>query len=114
MSSDKKSYFGDEVNDCMGVQTNNGINLMQSLWGCSKCLLFCQNLEKMKVHNEPCTSLQLTAGFPKCKIYLWVSADWSWCWLTFDEPPIKKGSGLENQILIEKKTFDIFREGVNH
>ena len=103
----------------LGVNTNNGMYLIQSLWGWSNCLFFWQKKktwEKIKVHMEPCTSFQLTAGCPTCKTYLWVLAGFSWCWPTLDEPPIKKVSGLENRIFLihKNKTFDIFGEDVNH
>ena len=69
---DKSQDYGDVVNDCMGVKTNTGIYLVQPLWGCSKCLFVWQNKtwEKMKVNTEPCTSLQLTSGYPTCKTYM--------------------------------------------
>ena len=38
LSLDKSQYYGDVVNDCMGVKTNNLIYLVQLLWGCIKCL----------------------------------------------------------------------------
>ena len=36
--------------------------------------------EKIKVHTEPCSSLQLTGGYPPCQTHRWASAGWSWCW----------------------------------
>ena len=86
----KSQDYGDVVNDCIGVKTNNGKYLIQPLWGCSKCWLFWQNKtwEKMTVHTEPCTSLQFKAGYPTCQTYLWASAGLSWCWPI--EPLIEK------------------------
>ena len=36
----------------------------------------------MKVHTEPCTTLQLTAGYQTCQTHR--SAELSWCWPTLD------------------------------
>ena len=64
LSSDESWVFGDVLNDCMCVKTNIGTYLFKPLRGCSKYFFFWQNKtwDEMKVHTEPCTSLQSTAG----------------------------------------------------